>query len=72
MKHSLSEENPDLSFKAFLDIVDKLIDKYCLKKRIPKTKRQTKSKPWMTPSLSSSIKIKKNSLKTMLQGKGTN
>ena len=59
MKHSLSEENPDLPFKAFLDIVDKLIDKYCLKKRIPKTKRQTKSKPWMTPSLSSSIKIKK-------------
>ena len=45
-------------FKAFLDIVDRLIDKHCPKKRIPKTKRQTKSKPWITPALSNSIKIK--------------
>ena len=59
MKHSLSEEIPNLSFKAFLDIVGRLIYKSCLKKRIPKTKRQTKSKPWITPFLSSSIKIKK-------------
>ena len=27
-------------------------------KTIPKTKRQTKSKPWITPALSNSIKIK--------------
>ena len=58
MKHSLAEENPNLSFKTFLDIVDRLIDKHCPKKRIPKTKRQTKSKPWITPALSNSIKIK--------------
>ena len=55
---TLSEENPNLSFKTFLDIVDRLIDKHCPKKRIPKTKRQTKSKPWITPALSNSIKIK--------------
>ena len=59
MKHSLSEEIPNLSFKAFLGIVGRLIYKSYLKKRIPKTKHQTKSKPWITPSLSSSIKIKK-------------
>ena len=34
---TLSEENPNLSFKTFLDIVDRLIDKHCPKKRIPKT-----------------------------------
>ena len=55
---TLSEENPNLSFKAFLDIVDRLIDKLCPKKCIPKTKHQTKSKPWITPALSNSIKIK--------------
>ena len=55
---TLPEENPNLSFKTFLDIVDRLIDKHCPKKRIPKTKRQTKSKPWITPALSNSIKIK--------------
>ena len=35
---TLSEENPNFSFKNFLD-------KHCPKKCIPKTKRQTKSKP---------------------------
>ena len=55
---TLSEENPNLSFKTFLDIVDRLIHKHRPKKRIPKTKRQTKSKPWITPALSNSIKIK--------------
>ena len=55
---TLSEENPNLSFKAFLDIVDRLIDKLCPKKCIPKTKHQIKSKPWITPALSNSIKIK--------------
>ena len=54
----LSEENPNSSVKAFLNIVDRLIDKHCPKKPIPKTKRQTKSKPWITPALSNSIKIK--------------
>ena len=58
MKHSLAEENPNLSFKTFLDIVDRLIDKHCPQKRIPKTKHQTKSKPCITPALSYSIKIK--------------
>ena len=53
---TLSEENPNFSFKSFLDIVGRLIDKHCPKKRIPKTKHQTKSKPWITPALSSSIK----------------
>ena len=33
---TLSEENPNLSFKAFLNIVDRLIDKHCPKKPIPK------------------------------------
>ena len=42
---TLSEENPNSSFKAFLNIVDRLIDKHCPKKPIPKTKHQTKSKP---------------------------
>ena len=65
---TLSEENPNMSFKTFLDIVDRLIDKHCPKKRIPKTKRQMKSKPWITPALSNSIK-NKNSLQTILQGK---
>ena len=55
---TLSEKNPNLSFKAFLDIVDRLIDKLCPKKCIPKTKHQIKSKPWITPALSNSIKIK--------------
>ena len=55
---TLSEENPNLSFRTFLDIVERLIDKHCPKKRIPKTKRQTKSKPWIAPALSNSIKIK--------------
>ena len=57
---TLSEENPDLSFEGFVNrlIVDRLIDKHCPKKPIPKTKRQTKSKPWITPALSNSIKIK--------------
>ena len=55
---ALSEENPNLPFKAFLDTVDRLIDKHSPKKRIPKTKHQTKSKPWITPALSHSIKIK--------------
>ena len=55
---TLSEENPNLSFKTFLGIVDRLIDKHCPKKRIPKTKRQIKSKPWITPALSNSIEIK--------------
>ena len=65
----LTEENPDLSFKTYLDIVDRLIDKHCPKKGIPKTKRQVKSKPWITPALSNSIKIKNMSLQTILQGK---
>ena len=55
---TLSEENPNISFKNFLDIVDRLIDKHCPKKRILKTKRQIKSKPRITPALSNSIKIK--------------
>ena len=42
---TLSEENPNLSFKAFLNIVSMLIDKHCPKKLFPKTKHQTKSKP---------------------------
>ena len=42
---TLPEENPNLSFKTFLDIVDRLTDKHCPKKRIPKTKHQIKSKP---------------------------
>ena len=49
---ALSAEIPNLSFKAFLDIVDKLIDKHCPKKRIHKTKRQKKKfKPWITTAL---------------------
>ena len=55
---TLSEKNPNLSFKSFLDIVGRLIDKHCRKKPIPKTKLQTKSKPWITPALSNSIKTK--------------
>ena len=55
---TLSEENPNSLFKTFLNIVNRLIDKHCPKKPIPKTKFQTKSKAWITPALSSSIKIK--------------
>ena len=55
---TLSEENVNSSFKAFLNVVERLIDKHCPKKNIPKTKCQTKSKPWITPALSNSIKIK--------------
>ena len=55
---TLSEENLDSSFKAFLNIDNRLIDKHCPKKLIPKTKRQIKSKPWITPALSNSIKIR--------------
>ena len=55
---TLSKENPTLPFKTFLDIVDRLIDKHCPKRRKTKTKRQTKSKPWIIPALSNSIKIK--------------
>ena len=54
---TLSEENSML-FKTFLGILGRLIDKHCPKKRILKTKRQTKSKPWISPALSNSIKIK--------------
>ena len=39
---TLSEKNPDSSFKVFLDIVDRLIDKHFPKKPMPKTKHQTK------------------------------
>ena len=52
---TLSEENPNFSFITFLD---RLIDKHCPKKHIPKTKRQTKSKSYITPALSNSTKIK--------------
>ena len=55
---TLYEENLNLPFKIFLDIAGRLIDKHCPKKHIPKTKRQTKSKPWITPALSNSVKIK--------------
>ena len=55
---TLSKENSNSSFKAFLNIVDRLIDKHGPKTPIPKTKRQTKSKPWITPALSNSMKIK--------------
>ena len=55
---TLSEENPNSSFKSILGIVDRLIDKHCPKKPIPKAKLGTKSKPWITPSLSNSIKFK--------------
>ena len=56
---TLSEENPNSLFKAaFLNIVVRLIDKHCAKKPIPKTKHETKSKPWIAPTLSNSIKIK--------------
>ena len=41
---TLSEENPNSLFKAFLNIVNRLIDKHCTKKPIPKTKCQTKFK----------------------------
>ena len=47
---TLSEKNPNSVFKALLDIVDRIIDKNCPEKRIPKRKRQTKSKPWITGS----------------------
>ena len=33
---TLPEENPNLSFKTFLDIVDRLIDKHCPKNASPK------------------------------------
>ena len=36
---ALSVENPNSSFKAFLNIVGRLIDKHCPEKPIPKTKR---------------------------------
>ena len=55
---TLSEENVNSSFKIFLNIVDRLIDKHFPKKSIPKTKLQTKSRPWITQTLSNSIKIK--------------
>ena len=45
---TLSEENPSSSFKAFLNIVDRLIDNCCPKQSIPKTNCQLKSKPWIT------------------------
>ena len=41
-----SEENPNLPFKSFLNIADRLIDKHCPKKA--KTKLRTKSTPWIT------------------------
>ena len=47
-----------MPFKAFLDIVDRLIDKHCPKRRTAKTKRQTKSKLWIIPDLSNSKKTK--------------
>ena len=47
-----------MSFNPFLNIVDRLIDKHGPEKPIPKTNLQTKSKPWITPTLSNSIKIK--------------
>ena len=55
---TLSEENLILSFKTFLDIAGRLIDKHCPEKRIAKTKRQTKSKPWITSAHSNPTKIK--------------
>ena len=55
---TLSEENSNSSFKAFLNIVDRLIEKHCPKKPIPKAKCQTKFK-FNSPALSNSIKIKK-------------
>ena len=42
---TMSEENTNLSFKTFLDIVGRLIDKHWPRKHIPKTKRQANSKP---------------------------
>ena len=47
-----------MSFNPFLSIVYRLIDKHGPEKPIPKTNLQTKSKPWITPTLSNSIKIK--------------
>ena len=47
-----------MSFNPFLNIVDRLIDKHGPEKPKPKTNLQTKSKPWITPTPSNSIKIK--------------
>ena len=34
---TLSEENPNSSSKSFVNIVDRVIDKHCSEKPIPKT-----------------------------------
>ena len=68
---TLSEENPNSSFKAFLNIVDRLIDKHCPKKPIPKTKRQTKSKPRITPALLKT-EFTNNSARQVIQSKKRN
>ena len=48
----LFEKNLNLSFKSFLNRLDRSIDKHGPKSLIPETK------PWITPALSSPIKIK--------------
>ena len=50
--------NPNLSFQLFLSKIDNLLDKHCPLKKPSKRKLRTKSKPWITPALSNSIKIK--------------
>ena len=48
----LFEKNLNLSIKSFLNTLDRSIDKHGPKSLISETK------PWITPALSSSIKIK--------------
>ena len=50
--------HPSLSFQLFSSKIDNLIDKHCPLKKPSKGKLRTKSKPWITPALSNSIKTK--------------
>ena len=65
----LDQQDVNLSIESFLGNMNSMLDKHAPLKLTNKNKLKFKSKPWITPSIQTSITVKNNLLKRFINAK---
>ena len=66
---SVENNNPNESFHYFFNIIDSLVNKYILPKKLTKHEIKSKCKPWITVGIRNSMKRRDNTIRNSLKQK---